>query len=152
VIDSNKNFSAERLGGAMWLYMKSPAYQALTVAELRDRLVAPIRFDQCRIYWARRLPFAWISFALVTPEVEARILNEECPVIGKSPALEIHEWNRGDRLWIIDFLAPFGGASAVIANLRRHWWLPQSAATSLRPTAHGRRISRWTPMARDGKS
>jgi len=145
VVDANRNLSAERLGGAMWLFMKSPAYQSLTVAEVRERLVAPIRFDQCRIYWARRLPFAWISFALVTPEVEARFLNEESATIGKSPALELHEWNRGDRLWIIDFIAPFGGARAVVANLRREWWMPQSVAKSMKPTGSGRRICRWTP-------
>ncbi|MBC6445335.1 MAG: toxin-activating lysine-acyltransferase [Alphaproteobacteria bacterium GM202ARS2] len=54
------------------------------------------------------------------------------------------------RLWIIDFLAPFGGARAVIANLLQKWWLPQSVANSMRITANGRRLQQWTPAADQG--
>lgn len=55
--------AAALLGAGVWLFIKSPGYRDRVVGELEWRLAAPIRFNQCQVFWHNRMPYAWVSWA-----------------------------------------------------------------------------------------
>lgn len=53
-----------------------------------------------------------LTWARFSEEAEARFLAGE-PLVDA-------DWHSGDRLWFIDFLAPFGGAHKMLGTIKRH--------------------------------
>lgn len=53
---------------------------------------------------------AYVSWAYVDEDTEKRIKKSVMK-------LKLTEWKQGDRLWIIDVIAPFGGAKETLQKL-----------------------------------
>lgn len=74
-------------------------------------LFQPYSLRQFRLIHSEGRPVAYICWALVTPEV-----LERCKQAG--PRLRPSEWRCGDIPLVVDVVAPFGGAEAVIRQLQ----------------------------------
>jgi len=84
-----------------------PLAMALRLAEVA------IALDQMKIYFGiAGNPVAFISWALLSDDVENRILRT------KSMSLHISEWNEGEALWIVDFMSLPGYAAQILCDLR----------------------------------
>ena len=84
-----------------------PLIVALRLAEVA------IALDQIKIYFGiDGNPVAFISWALLSDDVEDRILRT------KSMRLHISEWNEGEALWIVDFVSSARCASQILCDLR----------------------------------
>lgn len=103
----------EVLGDVTWLMSQSPAHKHLFLADL-EWLVAPaVMAKQFRLFKNGDRPFAYASWALLDEEAEKRL-------VGGQPRLRPGDWRSGDRLWLIDLVAPFGGQDGVLKHLKEN--------------------------------
>ena len=120
------------LGEAVWLMSHSAAHKHLFIADLEWLVLPPIMVKQFRILKAGDRPFAFASWALLNEEAEKRLLAGQ-------PRLRPGDWRSGDRLWLIDVVAPFGGADGVLSHLKKKLFKDRRLM-ALRPKADGRGV------------
>jgi cytolysin-activating lysine-acyltransferase len=111
------------LGPVMWLYARDPQRKYTFVADLDWRLLPPLVLDQCKLYNKQELPWAFFSWAFVSPEIDQRLRSA-------SPTIAPHEWRSGTLPWLIDVITPFGEEPALI----------QEVITQF---AKGQKVSAW---------
>ena len=56
-------------------------------------------------------PFAFASWAFLNEEAEQRLFTGQ-------RRLGPGDWKAGDRLWLVDLVAPFGGAEEILNDLK----------------------------------
>lgn len=118
------------LGEATYLFLNSPLHLGYAVHQLTTFLLTPLRLGQFRIYRSARGPVGFVAWARLTPEAAQDYALQRRP-------LEPADWNAGDQLWFIEFIAPFGHAPRIVDDLRRNVF-PQERARSLRRHVDGR--------------
>lgn len=99
------------LGPALWLYARDPVKKYMFLADTDWAVLPPIVLDQCRLYTKGGLPYAFLTWAFVNDVVDARLRSAE-------PKIAPHEWKSGDKLWLIDVVAPFGQLEETIGEWR----------------------------------
>jgi len=104
---------ASLLGQVAWLMMQSPVHRHLFLADLEYRVAPPLMLQQFRLYRRDNVPVAFVSWALLTEEVEKRVQSGAW-------RLQRADWRAGDRLWVVDLVAPHGGLDAVLKDLREN--------------------------------
>jgi cytolysin-activating lysine-acyltransferase len=99
------------LGRIVWLLSLSPPHKHLFLADLEWRVRPPLLLKQCRLVQRRGRPFAFVSWALVTPDIAERLR--------KSPGerLRPDEWRSGAQPIFVDVVAPFGGAQEIAQDV-----------------------------------
>lgn len=113
------------LGPAMWLYARDPMKKYLFMGDIDWALLPPIVLDQCRLYTKDGLPYAFVTWALVNDKIDARLRSAQAK-------LAPHEWQSGERVWIIDAVAPFGQLEETLKELRETVF-PDRAVSALLP-------------------
>ncbi len=101
------------LGAVAWLWMHSPRHRKMAPTLQSRVLMAPLEAQQYLIASVADedgdfRPVAYVAWAHFNAEAEARYLNES----GRLRLLA-KDWDSGDRMWITDWLAPFGHAHAL---------------------------------------
>lgn len=97
-------------GSISWLMLQSQAHRYLFISDYEWLIMPALQLKQFKIVRQDNVPIAYISWAFINEESENRIKQG-------SPKLAPHEWNKGDRLWIIDIIAPFGGGLQIMQKL-----------------------------------
>lgn len=100
------------LGPVIWLYGRDAGRRYAFIADLDHLVLPPVLLDQCRIYFKSGVPWGYVSWAKVSETVHQRL-------VGGIARLAPHEWNSGGHPWIVDVVAPFGGASELVDEVRR---------------------------------
>lgn len=115
----NKTFEekakvTEVLGEALLVLMNSNAHRLnFFISDIEWLLLAPISKEQFRLYKDKDgKPVGLILWANVNEEVDKRLQNG----IGK---LTFNDWTSGNILWIVDFIAPLGGADKMLEELKQ---------------------------------
>ena len=103
----------EAIGKIVWLMGQSQAHQAHDVADLHRVVLPPVAFQQYRIWETEDYPVGYMSYALFNEEAEAAFISN-------SRFMEPEDWKSGDRLWLVDFIAPFGGVREIVREGRSH--------------------------------
>ena len=93
---------AEVLGAAVWLWMHSPLHRDAPLHTLPDLLLPVIKHRQYVVATEQGRPVFFMSQAWLSPEAEARFLTQPAILMPQS------DWNSGDRMWVCDWVAPFG--------------------------------------------
>jgi cytolysin-activating lysine-acyltransferase len=94
------------LGRVAALMIGSPEHRHLFLADLEWRVVPPLALRQCRLVQKEGLPVAYLSWALVDEAREKRLQ-------GGYRRLAPADWRSGDRLWLVDLIAPGGNGEAL---------------------------------------
>lgn len=103
----------ELLGELCWLYSQSKLHQSWNIGSIQQWLVPPILTRQVRLYRDGGKPFAFVTWAWLTKEIEeAYVLDTR--------SLQPKNWRSGDRGWIIDWVAPFGGSRRIASDLKNN--------------------------------
>ncbi len=130
------------LASAVWLMGKSEAHRHLFLADLDWRVLPAIAHKQFRLFHKDGKPVAFASWAMVSDAVAVRLgldgaeAGDDGAPAGPRPAMRLRpeEWRCGERRVIVDVVAPFGGAEAVVRAVGKSTLLansePLSAATS----------------------
>jgi hemolysin-activating ACP:hemolysin acyltransferase len=91
----------------------SSARRAELIHELGIHLWPAVRLNQIAfLFNSKGAPVAFATWAFVTDEV-AQLLQSD-----PKYRLDLSEWNEGDQLWLVDFVAPFGDARNLIRKIR----------------------------------
>ncbi|MDP2065517.1 MAG: toxin-activating lysine-acyltransferase [Burkholderiaceae bacterium] len=112
---------AEVLGSVVWLWMHSASHRDFPLHTLPVLLLPAIKRRQFVLASEAGQPVFYLSWASFHPEAEQRYL-------ANSPLLmPEHDWNCGDRLWLLDWVAPFGHTRAMSRIVTRQlfanrWW------------------------------
>ncbi len=99
------------LGAISALMLDSPMHQHLFINDLKWLVVPPLRLQQFRLFQKDGMPVAFISWAFLDGEIEERVATGHM-------RLRPDEWNRGDRPWLVDIIAPFGGQDDALQKIK----------------------------------
>jgi cytolysin-activating lysine-acyltransferase len=104
------NGETEILGAVTWLWMHSPRHRELPLIALSQSLLAPLKAQQFILASAAHAsgglrPVAYVGWANFNAEAEHHYLE-----VGATAFLRAEEWRSGDRMWITDWITPFGHA------------------------------------------
>ena len=93
---------AEVLGSAVWLWMHSSSHRHTSLDALPALLLPAIKHRQFILAAEAGRPVFYLSWANLNAQTEQQFIQRH----------QIHmkdaEWNSGDRMWIFDWVAPFG--------------------------------------------
>ena len=121
---SNEPFNeAEVLGSAVWLWMHSDSHRNVPLHLLTTLLLPTIKAGQFILASENGKPVFYLSWATMSEEAERRYLRN--PPQFMPPA----DWTSGDRLWILDWVAPFGHSQQMREIVKRHLFAGLCART-----------------------
>jgi cytolysin-activating lysine-acyltransferase len=100
----------EVLSDVTWLWLHSPLHREQHVMALERNLSAPMKARQYILASVADSagtlrPVAFLAWANFSAEAEGRYMQG-----GSSDLLHKEDWNSGDRMWLTDWVAPFGDA------------------------------------------
>ena len=121
--------ASEILGHVAWLMINSPTHKHLFLADMEWLVLPPVLLKQFRIFRRRRVPVAYVSWAFLNDEAAVRLR-------GGARRLRPGDWKSGEDLWLIDVVAPFGGAEALVKELKEKVFAGRTVKT-LQPAAGG---------------
>jgi len=98
------------LGEITWLLTQSPVHKQLFIGDLEWFAMPAILLEQFRIWNGPNSPAAVAFWAFVSEETEARLVDG-------AKKLRADEWQAGDRPWLMELVAPFGGQDEILADL-----------------------------------
>ncbi|MFD0667972.1 toxin-activating lysine-acyltransferase [Ramlibacter sp. MAHUQ-53] len=101
------------LGTVSWLMLAAPTTRHALLSDLEWRVMPPLMLNQAKVYLRDETPVAFVSWARLSPEVARRF---RCLPHRLTPA----DWRSGEEVWVVDLLAPFGGAREVMKDLREN--------------------------------
>lgn len=106
---------AEVLGSAVWLWMNSDAHNKLPLHSLSAALLPAIKRRQFILAIEGTKPVFFVSWAMLSPEAEQRHLTTH------QLLMPLEDWLSGDRMWFIDWVAPFGHTQIAFDVLRKQY-------------------------------
>ncbi len=105
---------AEVLGSTVWLWMHSPTHREAPLQVLSTLLLPAIKTGQFVLAVENSKPIFFLSWASMNEEAESRYLNNP------PHCMQEADWASGERMWILDWVAPFGHSHKMIHLLKRH--------------------------------
>lgn len=110
----NQNWNeAEVLGSTVWLWMHSPAHRELPLHTLPTALLPAIKHRQFVLGSEAGKPVFYVAWANFSADAEQRYASRHPLLLPEA------DWNGGDRMWILNMVAPFGHMPVVRALLLR---------------------------------
>lgn len=106
VLDPDK--FAEYLGLASWLFSMSSGHRDRKFSTIDQDILPPILLKQFRVIRDQKLPIAFLTWAMVSEEVESKVL--------KSESLQLNDWKSGNKLVVVDCIAPFGHKDRIVKD------------------------------------
>ena len=85
------------LGEITALCMNSKLHSRYRINDITNNILPPLDLGQFRIYKKGDIPIALLTWAYLDEETENKYSNEQYD-------LKLNDWNKGDRLWFIDFI------------------------------------------------
>lgn len=95
-------------GDLMFLAFRSQRHRAMNVQTLRAYLEPPIELGQFRVFRFDGVPRAMYTWARLDRQAERKLVNGD--------RLAPDDWRSGDRLWIVDLIAPYKGLTNSIGR------------------------------------
>lgn len=95
-------------GDFLFLAFRSKWHMRMSVANLRSAFEAPVELDQYRVFRFDGVPRGLITWAWLSPEAERKYVSGDL--------LDPADWQSGDRLWLIDMIAPYKGLAGSITR------------------------------------
>ena len=102
---------ASSLGEIVWLMSQSPAHKTFFISDLEWMVMTPVLLQQFRIFYDQQKPIGVALWGFVNDEAEARLS-------AGNAKLQPQDWKSGDKLWVVEIIAPFGGHEAMLQDLK----------------------------------
>ena len=115
----------DQLGKLSWLWMSSPLHRDWPLHSAARFLLPAIQLQQFHVIERDDIPVAYCSWAWLSPEAEMiYMLNPS--------AIETNDWCSGDRLWFIDWIAPFAKTDSWTLRRAMMQRFPDEVARAIR--------------------
>jgi cytolysin-activating lysine-acyltransferase len=124
--------TSEVLGEIVWLMSQSPLHKQFFISDLEWFVMTPMLLQQFRLFYDKAKPIGVVFWGTVSEEVEARL------AAGTS-RMRPQDWKSGDRLWVVEAIAPFGGAEEMVKDLKAKVF-PAREMKALAVGAKGREV------------
>ncbi|MHB1992681.1 toxin-activating lysine-acyltransferase [Metallibacterium scheffleri] len=129
-----------QLGVVTNLMLQNKRYQYYPMACLIAWIQPAIMLNQIKLFFNDKgIPIGYMTWAWLAPDVEERWIHD--------PKVMLHftEWNEGEALWIMDFLALPTYARLLQRHALKDMFPDQVLAKSLRrkPDGSTRRVTTW---------
>lgn len=97
---------ADILGQIAWLLSVSPRHRTLQFADLEWLVMPPVLNKQFHLFWEGKRPVGVALWAFLD---EAREAKAEAALADQQALVrfEAEDWASGDRLWLVELVAPF---------------------------------------------
>ncbi len=95
-------------GDFLFLAFRSHWHARMNVANLRSAFEPPIELGQYRVFRFDGVPRGLLTWAWMNEEAERKYVSGDL--------LDPADWQSGDRLWLIDIIAPYKGLTASISR------------------------------------
>ncbi len=93
------------LGELVWLLSQSPAHKHFTIGDLEWMVMPAILLEQFRVFHGPKHLLGFALWAYMAEEAESRFKAQV--ESGRGARLRPDDWKSGDRLWLIELVAPF---------------------------------------------
>lgn len=103
--------ASQVFGQTVSIFMQSPQHRHLLLSDLEWRVIPPIALQQYRLVQHKGAPAGFLSWAFVDEETEQRLQQPDF-------RLRPQDWKSGDRLWVIDVVAPPQQAEALVEKVK----------------------------------
>lgn len=117
------------LGAVAWLMLQQSSTRNSLLADLEWRVMPALVLGQAKLYMREQAPLAYVSWAKLSEDVAQRY--RQAP-----HHLAAGDWKCGEQIWLVDILAPFGGAQELLADVRQNVF-PGQALYQLAPSESG---------------
>ncbi len=101
------------LGEITWLMTQSPLHKQLFIGDLEWFCMPAVLLEQFRLFYGPNSPAAVAMWAFVSEETEQRLE-------AGAHKLRPDEWKNGDRLWLMELIAPFGAIDEILSDLSKN--------------------------------
>jgi len=115
-LSGNAFVEAEAFGAAVWLWMQSDAHRDIPLHILNSLLLPAIGYRQFILGSVIGQPVFYLSWAMFDEDAEHRYLHSHPSTLPES------DWGSGDRMWVIDWIAPFGHSLQISRLLKQQWF------------------------------
>ena len=112
-------------GSIIHLMQNSEVLRQYTIAELEERFIPSLLHNQVRYYEIDSVPVGFVNWAWLGDETEQKYSTGDYE-------LTLDEWTGGTSLWFPEFIAPFGHARKMVADLRTNVHKKGTPAKALR--------------------
>lgn len=92
------------LGEMAWLLSQSPLHKALAIGDLEWLVMPALIHEQFYLFRDGDKPVGLALWAKCNDEAERKL---EGGMIEPENRLTLEEWTSGDRIWLVDLIAPF---------------------------------------------
>jgi len=99
------------VGAISWLMMSTPTHKHVFVSDLEWSVMPPVALGQFFLWRRQGVPVGYATWAYLNQEAEERVRSGSLRLAPK-------DWKSGDRLWLIDFVVPFGGQQEALVELK----------------------------------
>lgn len=106
-----KKTVANVLGEIVWIMSQSDLHKTFFISDLEWLVMTPILLKQFRLFYSSDRPIGVALWARVDEEVEARLS-------AGNAKMKPQDWKSGDRLWVVEVMAPFGGHDEMLKDLK----------------------------------
>lgn len=131
------------MGELLFLLIRSGEYARIPIGRFHDLFEPAIDHQQVQIFRFDNVPRGALLWAKFSKEAEQRFLTGD--------PLSHADWNSGDRLWIVSFLAPYPKmASYMVRWIRKGKNLPGRKFSHLRMVPNTARIRSVIEIDMDG--
>ena len=94
--------------------------------------MTPVLLQQFRTFYATDRPIGVVLWATVSEEVEANLM-------AGTTKLRPQDWKSGIKLWVVEVIAPFGGAEEMVKDLKEKVF-PEREVKYLTVSKDGRQV------------
>lgn len=96
------------LGEMTWLLTQSPLHKAFAIGDLEWLIMPAIAHRQFYVFRDGEKPVGLALWAKCDSQAEGKL---EAGMIEPENRLTLDEWKSGDRIWLVDLIAPFADAA-----------------------------------------
>lgn len=121
----------EVLGKLVWLWMNAPLHRDWPVDLLSRFVLPPLELGQYLLLERGGLPVAYCSWAHLSTQAEAAYMLNAADI-------PLANWNGGENLWFVDWIAPFSKADSWELKRQLSEKFPTSVARAIRVKKGGK--------------
>ncbi|RED53221.1 toxin-activating lysine-acyltransferase [Aestuariispira insulae] len=129
------------IGAYLFLCSHSNPHHHYQMGLIENRLLPSLEWNSFRLYLADDLPVAFVNWTWVTDVVDARLSKGES-------ALSPEDWHKGEHMWFMEILAPFGHSLEVMSDLHDQVFSthPSAKATIMDDNGGIKAVRHYRPM------
>ena len=100
-----KPTASHMLGEVTWILSQSPAHKHFAIGDLESMVMPAILLEQFRVFHGDKHPLGFALWAYLSEDAEMRMTA--AVAAGGGARLRPDDWKSGNRLWLVDLVAPF---------------------------------------------